>query len=86
MQFLVWYDADTRRPAAERMQDACAAYTRRFHTQPNLVLVSVDEQIDFAGVEVRSVRTVQPHHFWVGRSDDHTPARGGEAALAAEQR
>lgn len=78
MQFLVWYDADIRRPVAERMQDAMAAYTRRFNTQPNLVLVSADEQIEMSGIEVRSVRTVQPHTFWVGRSDDQTPARGGE--------
>lgn len=83
MQYFVWYDADTRRSIAERMQDALAAYTRRFQIQPNLVLVSADDLIDMAGVEVRSARTVQPHTFWVGRSDDHPSVHGGEGSEQA---
>lgn len=78
MLFLVWYDANTQRPAVERMQDALAAYTRRFSTVPNLVLVSIDESVELVGVEVRSVRTVQPHQFWVGRSEDQSLAQGVE--------
>lgn len=83
MQYFVWYDADTRRSIAERMQDALAAYTRRFQIQPNLVLVSADDLIDMAGVEVRSTRTVQPHTFWVGRSDDQHPVAGAEGSEQA---
>ncbi|NNJ11645.1 hypothetical protein EKD04_015020 [Chloroflexales bacterium ZM16-3] len=70
MLYLVWYDADTRRPAVDRMQDALAAYSRRFNEAPNLVLVSASETVELEGVAVRSVRTVQPNHFWVGHSDD----------------
>jgi hypothetical protein len=69
MLYLVWYDADSRRTVAEKIQDAQAAYTRRFSLSPNLVLVNAADAIELAGIEVRSERTVQPYHFWVGRSD-----------------
>ncbi|MBX0328607.1 hypothetical protein K2Z83_13055 [Oscillochloris sp. ZM17-4] len=84
MLYLVWYDADTRRPAAERMQDAIAAYARRFHASPNLVLVSANETVEMEGVAVRSVRTVQPNHFWVGHSDDPSQAHSIEEAQVEE--
>jgi hypothetical protein len=84
MLYLVWYDADIRRPAAERMQDAIAAYSRRFAAEPNLVLVSANETVELEGVAVRSVRTVQPHHFWVGHSDDPYHAHGVEDAQVEE--
>lgn len=75
MLFLVWYDPDARRSIAEKIQDASAAHRRRFNTAPNLVLVSADVAAELAGVEVRSTRTVQPHHYWVGRTDE----RDGDA-------
>lgn len=71
MLFLVWYDPDARHSVVEKIQDALGAYGRRFSAVPNLVLVSADATAEVAGVEVRSTRTVQPHHFWVGRSDEH---------------
>jgi hypothetical protein len=71
MLYLVWYDPDTQRPVSEKIQDASTAYTRRFSTTPNLVLVNVADLIELAEIEVRSERTIQPHHFWVGRSDAH---------------
>lgn len=70
MLFLVWYDPDARRTIIEKIQDALAAYGRRFSTTPNLVLVSVGDAAELSGIEVRSTRTVQPHHFWVGRTDE----------------
>lgn len=71
MQYLVWYDPDTQRSIGDKIQDACAAYTRRFSLAPDRVLVNVADLIELAEIEVRSERTVQPHHFWVGRSDAH---------------
>lgn len=76
MLFLVWYDADVRRSVAEKIQDALAAYTRRFNAAPNLVLVNAADLTTLAEIEVRGERTVQPHHFWVGRSDEGAPKAG----------
>lgn len=76
MLFLVWYDPDSRRTVADKIQDALAAYTKRFSAAPNLVLVNIADMIEVAAIEVRSERTVQPHNFWVGRSDERTPEAG----------
>lgn len=76
MLYLVWYDADARRTVGEKIQDALAAYTRRFSAAPNLVLVNIADMITLAEIEVRSERTVQPHNFWVGRSDERAPDAG----------
>lgn len=73
MLFLVWYDPDTQHSIVEKIHDALAAYGRRFGAAPNLVLVSADDTAVLAGVEVRSTRTVQPHHFWVGSTEEATP-------------
>lgn len=79
MLFLVWYDADAQRSVGEKIQHASAAYTRRFSAAPNLVLVNVADATTMAEIEVRSERTVQPHHFWVGRSDEGAAERGAPA-------
>jgi hypothetical protein len=78
MLFLVWYDPDARHSVVEKIQDALAAYGRRFSTAPNLVLVSADATAEVAGIEVRSTRMVQPHHFWVG-CEEHGSAGVVEA-------
>ncbi|NJN17903.1 MAG: hypothetical protein HC822_17335 [Oscillochloris sp.] len=76
MLYLVWYDADPRRTINEKIQDASVAYTKRFSTAPNLVLVNIADMTTLAEMEVRSERTVQPHHFWVGRSDTGSDESG----------
>jgi hypothetical protein len=70
MRFLVWYDPDTQRPLLDKIKAALAAYGRRFNLAPNLVLISASDVATLAGVEIRSVRTVQPDHVWVGRITD----------------
>jgi hypothetical protein len=76
MLYLVWYDADSVRTAGEKIQDASAAYTRRFNVAPNVVLVNVADATGLTALEVRVERTVQPHHFWVGRNDEQSSERG----------
>lgn len=76
MLFLVWYDPDAQRPVGEKIQNASAAYTRRFSATPNLVLVNIADMTALDGIEVRGERTVQPHHFWVGRSTANAPEAG----------
>jgi hypothetical protein len=70
IHYLVWYDADARRSVAEKIQDARAAYVRRFNLLPNLVLVNEVDAVQLADIEVRSERTVQPHTFWLGHRDE----------------
>lgn len=80
MQFLVWYDADARRSTGDKIKDACAAYFKRFSIAPDLVLVCAADALELAEIEVRGERTVQPHNFWVGRSDER-PLVTGESSI-----
>jgi len=84
MLFLVWYDEDSRRSVVEKIQNALAAYSKRFSVAGNLVLINVADSAELKGVEVevRSERTVQPHHFWVGRNDDHDAPGAAEEGKA----
>ncbi len=70
MNYLVWYDESAKKSAAEKIQEAIAAYVARFAIAPNLVLVNSADQAQVDGVLIRSERTVQPNNFWVGVNDD----------------
>jgi hypothetical protein len=69
MQFFIWYDDTPKKPVVEKIQEAIAAYVKRFKARPNLILVNVVDHMELADVTVRSERTVQPNSFWVGRED-----------------
>lgn len=69
MMFLVWYDDSPKKPIADKIQEAIAAYVVRFETRPGLVLVNLADYTEMSEVMVRSERTVQPNTFWVGRED-----------------
>lgn len=38
--FLAWYDDNTKKPTALKIQEAINAYAERFGTKPNVVLVN----------------------------------------------
>lgn len=69
MLFFVWFDDSPKKLASEKLQDAIAAYTVRFNTSPNLVLVNAADQLGMINVTVRYERTVQPNTFWLGFED-----------------
>ena len=65
MLYFVWYDDSSKKPVAEKIQEAIAAYVTRFAAQPSLLLVNVVDHMEHAGLLVRSERTVQPNTFWL---------------------
>ena len=73
MLFLVWFDDNPKTLVADKIQAAIAAYVERFQARPGLVLVNAVDQMELAGVVVRSERTVQPNTFWVGLDDANLP-------------
>ncbi|MDZ4717762.1 MAG: hypothetical protein SH847_04780 [Roseiflexaceae bacterium] len=71
MLYLVWYDESPKKTVVEKIGEAVAAYSARFPTVPaNLVLVNPIDQVPYAGLVVRSERTVQPNNFWVGYQEN----------------
>jgi hypothetical protein len=69
MLYFVWYDDSPKKPIADKIQEAIAAYVARFEARPALVLVNLADYTEMTEVMVRSERTVQPNTFWVGRED-----------------
>lgn len=65
-KYLMWYDDDRKVPVGTKIQEAIEAYTRRFATTPNVVLVNSAVATEVQGIEIRSVDFVRPNTFWVG--------------------
>ena len=69
MLYLHWFD-DSKRAASDKLADACAAYTARFHAAPNVALVNeADAGAQAEGVEVRVMGRIGKHNYQVGRSE-----------------
>jgi len=66
MLYFVWYDDSPKKPVAEKIQEAIAAFVKRFAMQPSLLLVNAVDHMEFSDVLVRAERTVQPNTFWLG--------------------
>lgn len=70
--YLLWFDDNGKKAASIKIAEGIAAYTDRFHTRPNTVLVNKDEVLGepVAGVTIRDVSYVRKSNFWIGRTDD----------------
>lgn len=66
MDYFVWYDESLKKTAADKIQEAIAAYVVRFAAEPNLVLVNSHDQTEVRGVLVRSEPMIQRNTFWLG--------------------
>jgi hypothetical protein len=75
----MWFDDDPKIAVAYKIEDAIAAFKRRFKTKPNVVLVSKTdsialkthvEQVGQSGVRVQESTYVRRNNFWVGLDND----------------
>lgn len=77
--YLMWFDDNPKIAVAYKIEDAIAAFMRRFKTKPNVVLVSEPdnvalqtgkEEMEQPGVRVQKSSYVRRNNFWVGLDDD----------------
>lgn len=66
--YLGWFDDNGKKPTTEKIREAMAAYRARFHADPNVVLVSRDEEApaEVDGVLVRAEGYIRRNNFWAG--------------------
>lgn len=67
--YLIWFDDDRKKPTTAKIGEAMAAYERRFHRHPNVILISEQEQSAVEGsapVLIRPRAYIRPSHFYVG--------------------
>ncbi|MGQ9547113.1 MAG: hypothetical protein ACUVSY_00130 [Roseiflexus sp.] len=67
--YMMWFDDNTRKSVARKIEEAVAAYMRHFKTRPNVVLVNAANQVHLPDIHVRICAYVQPNNFWVGWED-----------------
>jgi hypothetical protein len=66
---MLWFDNDKTRTLAEKIERAVAYYKAKYG-EPNCCCVNPAAlngvELEPDGVTVCAMRTVLPHHFWVG--------------------
>ncbi len=72
---LLWYDADGKRSASQKIEDAARRYQERFGRAPNCCHVHPEERAEHPTVQVVANRHILPHHFWVGVDETLPVAR-----------
>ncbi len=67
---MLWLDADGKSTFEEKVIRAAAYYEDKYGRAPDLCLVNtssfVEEELTVGQVKVQRIKTVLPHHFWVG--------------------
>jgi hypothetical protein len=64
--YLAWFDDDRRKSSDLKIQEAVAAYERRFRRHPNIVLINEQDRTDSAAVQLRPLGYIRPSTFYVG--------------------
>ena len=69
---LLWFDDDPNRTLEDKVLQAAAHYRRKHGRRPNLCFVHPNAfnghelPLIVEEVEVRTGRSILPHHFWLG--------------------
>ena len=66
---MLWLDADKGRSFEEKVQRAADYYREKYGRQPELCLVNtkmLGDEKEVGKIEVKPIKTVLPHHFWLG--------------------
>jgi hypothetical protein len=64
--YLAWFDADKKKPAAEKLAEACRRYREKFGHEPRVCLVNPEDAFEGAPVELRPAAYIGRGSFWVG--------------------
>jgi len=82
---MLWYDNDPKMDLAVKIQKAADYYRKKYGKAPDLCFVHpsmlADPNQKMAGkVEVRSNRSILPHHFWIGLHATQLRTNGSSSA------
>lgn len=67
---MLWFDNDTQSEIKTKIKRAAAYYQKKYGAHPNLCYVHPSmvsgDAVKAEGIEIRTTRSVLPHHFWIG--------------------
>ncbi len=86
---LLWYDADPKKPAQTKIDEAVARYRERFGAVPNTCHVSPQQPTVHPYLHIVANPWVRPHMFWLGEDEDiaiHRASSGRTKAAVGARR
>jgi hypothetical protein len=79
--YLAWFDANPKKPVAQKIAEAHERYVEKFGRKPLVCLVNPEDVIQESAVELRPLKYIGRNCFWIG-VDDLDPAEQESSALA----
>jgi hypothetical protein len=71
---MLWFDNDIKSEIKTKIKRAAVYYQKKYGQVPNLCYVHPSmvsgEAARADGIEIRTTKSVLPHHFWIGVYDD----------------
>lgn len=82
--YLAWFDADRKKPVAQKIAEAHERYVAKFGRQPRVCLVNPEDAIADPSIELRPLTNIGRHCFWIGADDvEEVPAQPVPAPVIA---
>lgn len=71
---MLWFDNDIKSEIKTKIKRAAVYYQKKYGQVPNLCYVHPSmvggESFRADGIEIRTTKSVLPHHFWIGVYDE----------------
>jgi hypothetical protein len=77
--YLAWFDADRKKPIAQKIVEAHERYVAKFGRQPRVCLVNPEDVIADSPITLRPLNNIGRNCFWIGMDESD------EAELAAAE-
>lgn len=80
--YLAWFDANPKKPTAQKIAEAHQRYVEKFGRQPLVCLVNPGDMVPESPIELRPLNHIGRHCFWIGADDaaEQEPAAPAPAA------
>jgi len=79
--YLAWFDANPKKPIAQKIDEARERYIEKFGHQPRVCLVNPGDMVPESAVELRPLAHIGRHSFWIGTDDADEPEVAAPVAL-----
>ena len=67
--YLAWFDANPKKPTAQKIAEAHQRYVEKFGRKPRVCLVNPEDAIAESAVELRPLTHISRNCFWIGVDD-----------------
>jgi hypothetical protein len=80
--YLAWFDADRKKPVAQKIAEAHERYLFKFGRAPLVCLVNPEDVIADSPIELRPLSNIGRNCFWIGMDERDEPEPAPEPVAA----